>query len=202
MLCPVMSKAQVRYGFETSAGMVFNDGLEAHTANGDFIAEIILPRKWTPNWLALSCKVGAGVTSLGVYCDEENNIYFDREIIAGMSIPVKLEAKYLITNSIRFYANAGMRLQMGFLDEYDEYYDNYSGYYDSDYESGWNTGVAAEFGAGFEFGWFRIGYQYTRLPGMVFHEDYNGSKGVHGFSLAFMFNGSRMLKKSSKLKVY
>ncbi len=202
MLCPVISNAQVRYGLEISGGGSYYESNDYYyyedvsCINMNFIAEGILPRKWTPNWLALSYITGIGMTSAWTDYDNDEG-WGDSELyMPNINVPVKLEAKYLISNKIRFFANGGLRLHVGEVGLYDR--ENYD-----DGNEEWTAGFGTEFGAGFEFGFFRIGYQYTRLPGMMFSDNYDYKhKGVHGISMAFMFNGDRLLKKTSKLKMY
>ena len=153
-------------------------------------AEYILPRKWTPNWMVLSIRGQFGEggflgnTEFSDYFTIDGNEYNDNYSV-GLMIPIDVELKLLLSNNCRFFINGGLPNLINF------------GEYKIEYAPGY------EFGVGFEFGFFRIGYKNVNLnksffPGNIGNK-YNNQ---HTLTGAFVFNGNRFLKKKSTLKLH
>ena len=174
------------YGFYESKNMNYNGGAAAFLT-----AEYILPRKWTPNWMAISIqgKFGGGLLSSNNYSDYSINIYDSHTYIdeiepTGLMVPIDLELKFLLSNNCRFFINGGVPNMVCFSKK-------------TFYSPGY------EVGAGFEFGFFRIGYKNVNYNNS-FLPDNKGNKynNLHTLSMAYLFNGNRFLKKKSNLKIY
>ncbi|MDR3793849.1 outer membrane beta-barrel protein [Phocaeicola sp.] len=173
-----------------------NTGRWVHQAN--IMGDYLLPRQWTPNWLTLSLRTGAGfmwAEDCSSFNTETGNT-FTRAY--GIDIPFEIEFKYLFSNRIRFYLNGGGTF----------FYAVHSGREDSfNFFSGdpliKSTHLGYQFGAGFEFGFFRIGYKNLSLAKTLTDGDYgNRLKSAHCLSIGFWFNGNRFLKKHSSLKAF
>lgn len=200
LVCVGNVSAQWRFGFEWNHTMftqynyngngVF-ENKEFKAAAGEtvfFTAEYILPRKWTPNWLSLSVRgqFGGGVFNENTKFD--GLFYIDGiELIdnfpAGIMIPIDAEAKLLINNNIRFFINGGIPNMINV--------------------DGGQYCMGYEFGLGFEFAFFRIGYKNVNFNN-TFVSGNIGNKfnNMHTLTGAFIFNGNRFLKKKSSLKAY
>ena len=211
MVLPKVVSAQnmIRLGVESNVGfgpryyygntdrsfiLKENDNLQL--CNGNFVVEHILPRKWFPNWMAASVRWGVGCMQLNVV--DVPNGYKDSNFLGvngemayfGLDVPVGLEVKLLLSDNVRFYVNGSFVNFVGTCD----------------YESS-DIGVNSylfgyEWGGGFEFGFFRIGYKNISFAN-TYYEGNKGNKllNTHTISVGFMFNGNRFLKKRSKLTV-
>lgn len=204
------ANAQWRFGIEGGSGVhpaylydpegffmgKDNTARSVHQAN--IMGDYLLPRQWTPNWLTLSLRTGAGfmwAEDCSSFNTETGNT-FTRAY--GIDIPFEIEFKYLFSNRIRFYLNGGGTF----------FYAVHSGREDSfNFFSGdpliKSTHLGYQFGAGFEFGFFRIGYKNLSLAKTLTDGDYgNRLKSAHCLSIGFWFNGNRFLKKHSSLKAF
>lgn len=200
LVCAANVSAQWRFGVEwnylmmqqfhyDSEGVFQEKKLNAFGGmTGFFTAEYILPRKWTPNWMALSIKGQLGGGSFSSNSKFEDAFYVDEENIndflpAGIMIPIDVELKLLLNNTTRFFVNGGIPNMINV--------------------DGGQYCMGYEFGAGFEFGFFRIGYKNVNLN-KTFISANRGNKynNIHTFTASFIFNGNRFLKKNSSLKAY
>ena len=210
---PFYVNAQWRFGLDGSVG--FNPAYH-YDQNGfftekdntgrifgqvNYMADYLLPRQWTPNWLTLSLRIGIG----GTYV-EDNSIFKEeytvddddrtRTWITGIGTPIEAEVKYLISNSTRIYINGGITPIFA-IDGEDLGYD-----YSNDFIYR-TINIGYQFGVGFEFRNFRIGYKNFSLTKTITKFDLgNKLKSAHAISIGFWFNGNRTLKKCSKLKAY
>ncbi len=203
-LFPIAGSAQGwRVGFEGGPGsMLTNVTLidkDEHNSydteyylDGKFQAvfEYILPRQWFPNYLAGSVRLGFGAAFYDRYFpyykgsdDDYDWDYWDdnSEQNAHMDIPLEAEIKYLFTNNVRAYANVGLAVY-GNVDY---------GYW----------GVGSQFGIGFEFGFFRLGYKCVHLPTAI-EPRVKSWNNAHMITYGIMLNGNQYFKKKSKLKMY
>lgn len=208
LVCVENVSAQWRFGIEYNHTMMtefyYNgDGVFVYeefnpTAgmNGFITAEYILPRKWTPNWIALSIRsqFGGGAffkntNFLGYHFetgeDHLSDEYIESSNPAGLMIPINLEAKLLLNNNIRFFINGGIPNMISLSQENPIH------------------SIGYEFGCGFEFGFFRIGYKNINLnKSFISKNRGNKYNNMHTLTGAIIFNGNRFLKKKSSLKVY
>lgn len=200
LVCASNVSAQWRFGFEWNHTMftqynydrngVF-ENKELKAAAGEtvfFTAEYILPRKWTPNWLSLSVRGQFGGGAFNENTKFDGLFYIDGiELIdnfpAGIMIPIDAEAKLLLNNNIRFFINGGIPNMINV--------------------DGGQYCMGYEFGLGFEFAFFRIGYKNVNFNN-TFVSGNKGNKfnNMHTLTGAFIFNGNRFLKKKSSLKAY
>ena len=173
-----------------------NTGRWVHQAN--IMGNYLLPRQWTPNWLTLSLRTGAGfmwAEDCSSFNTETGNT-FTRAY--GIDIPFEIEFKYLLSNKIRFYLNGGGTFFYAIHSGREDSFNFFSS--DSLIKS---THLGYQFGAGFEFGFFRIGYKNLSLAKTLTDGDYgNRLKSAHCLSIGFWFNGSRFLKKHSSLNAF
>ncbi len=207
MLCPMVSNAQLRYGYEVSALMGTDEDVvdlyEGMQVGLTF--EYLLPRKWFPNDMAVSVRTGVGATYIDYEYEYEytsyrtegsyyngkyhytqvpyTSYYWDGDDNTALSIPLEAEFKYLVTNNFRLYANVGATFHA----------------FNSELQ---DNAFGTQFGAGFEWKWFRLGYKYVNFPEDMFDIDSDGGTKAHAITLSYVFNGSRLLKKKSKLKMY
>lgn len=185
------------YGSEDRSFIVKkNINLQLYNAN--FIVEHILPRKWFPNWMAASVRWGVGNMQLNVVdvADDMRDYYEDylgvngEMAYFGLDVPVGLEVKLLLSDNVRFYVNGSFVNFVGTCDLEPS-------------DIGVNSYLFGyEWGGGFEFGFFRIGYKNISFAN-TYYEGNKGNKllNTHTISVGFMFNGNRFLKKRSKLTV-
>ena len=173
-----------------------NTGRWVHQAN--IMGDYLLPRQWTPNWLTLSLRTGAGfmwAEDCSSFNTETGNT-FTRAY--GIDIPFEIEFKYLLSNKIRFYLNGGGTFFYAIHSGREDSFNFFSS--DPLIKS---THLGYQFGAGFEFGFFRIGYKNLSLAKTLTDGDYgNRLKSAHCLSIGFWFNGSRFLKKHSSLNAF
>lgn len=177
--------------------------------SANFYYDIIFPRSWTPNWMALSMQIGFGTMQL--YCNDSyiaNACSYmfveygnwqakpDGVWSRGVNLPVGFDVKFLMSDNVRFFINGGV---LNYLNTYDNFCNPSLDFnvIDKLYVFGYN------YGCGFEFGPLRMGYKLTSFPKMIF----GGKRGnqydnIHTISLGIMFNGNRFLKRNSHLKVY
>ncbi len=118
LACSVNGNAQWRFGFEGGPGFTsayeYDD--EGHFLNEDktgrlfgqanFMMDYLLPRNWTPNYLALSLRAG-----LGFMWVEDCSTFSGYDTYTqsmGVDIPLEVEVKYLLTNRSRVYLNGGV----------------------------------------------------------------------------------------------
>lgn len=204
------ANAQWRFGIEGGGGVhpaylydpegffmeKDNTGRWVHQAN--IMGNYLLPRQWTPNWLTLSLRTGAGfmwAEDCSSFNTETGNT-FTRAY--GIDIPFEIEFKYLLSNKIRFYLNGGGTFFYAIHSGREDSFNFFSS--DSLIKS---THLGYQFGAGFEFGFFRIGYKNLSLAKTLTDGDYgNRLKSAHCLSIGFWFNGSRFLKKHSSLNAF
>lgn len=169
-----------------------NGFVQLYTSN--FIVEHILPRRWFPNWMATSVRWGAGFMQLNavdVPDGYSNNNFLGVQgdmAYRGLDVPIGLEVKFLLNDNIRFYVNGSLINFVGYCD------------YESDISAINSYLLGYDWGAGFELGFFRVGYKNISFANTY----YEGNKGnrllnTHTISVGFMFNGNRFLKKRSKL---
>lgn len=201
LVCAANVSAQWRFGFEWNQTFmtqynydrmgVFQD----KTLNamggmaGLLTAEYILPRTWTPNNLSLSIRGAIGGCNFGSNTEFEDDFYIDGEKFygtnpAGMMFPIEIEGKILLNNNVRLYVNGGVP---NFLNV----------------DDGAEFCVGYQYGVGFEFGFFRIGYKNMNFN-KTFISAGRGNKynNLHTLTASFIFNGNRFLKKKSSLKAY
>ena len=199
LVCAANVSAQWRFGFEWNHFFItkyhydnqgffksketnFNGGMA-----GLLTAEYILPRKWTPYWMALSIqgKLGGGPLSNNTDFEDSYIEYMHDDEPGGLMIPIDIELKFLLSNTCRFFINGGVPNMINL----------------TSHEAIYTTGY--EFGTGFEFGFFRIGYKNVNLNN-TFIPDNIGNKynNLHTLTASFIFNGNRFLKKKSSLKAY
>lgn len=211
------ANAQWRFGIEGGGGVHtayhydyngFNTGKDnkgrtMYQAN--FVADYLLPRHWTPNWLTLSLRTGIGFMQI-----EDNSMFNPHNYIfisdenrteaweRGVDLLFEVEAKYLISNKTRIYLNGGITPIFAY-DGTDEYFDNDS-YKEFTYKVG---NIGYQFGIGIEIGSFRIGYKNFNMAKTITEEERgNRLKSAHCLSIGFWFNGSRFLKKHSSLNAF
>lgn len=214
---PLNANAQWRFGLEGGGGIhpayhydyngfytgKDNAGRTMYQAN--FVADYLLPRHWTPNWLALSLRAGVGFIQIQdnsmfnpynyTYISDENRTEAWEK---GMDLLFEVEAKYLVSNKTRIYINGGITPIFAFNGT-DEYYDNDS-YSEFTYKVG---NIGYQFGIGIEIGSFRIGYKNFNMAKTITEgERGNKLKSAHTLSIGYWFNGSRFLKKHSSLKAF
>lgn len=211
-------KGQVRFGVEGNVGLgpyyrYDRDGFFERTKraymllwSANIYYDIIFPRKWTPNWMALSMQFGVGTMQL--YCNDS----FIANICSyeyghwrvkpsgiwsrGVNFPVGFDVKFLMSDNVRFFINGGV---LNYLNTYDKFSNPYLdlNVIDKLYVFGYN------YGCGFEFGPLRISYKLISFPKLIFDgEQGNQYDNIHTISFGIMFNGNRFLKKKSYLKVY
>lgn len=206
------ANAQWRFGIEGGSGVhpaylydpegffmgKDNTGRWVHQAN--IMGDYLLPRQWTPNWLTLSLRTGAG------FMWAEDCSSFDKRTgdtftkAYGIDIPFEIEIKYLFSNKIRFYLNGGGTFFYGIYKLHSFNSDHNDPLSYTDVKPGH---LGYQFGAGFEFGFFRIGYKNLSLAKTLTDGDYgNRLKSAHCLSIGFWFNGSRFLKKHSSLNAF
>lgn len=207
------ANAQWRFGFEVNAGanpgytydengfFLRKDKYQRLLGQGNFMADYLLPRRWTPNYLALSMRIGLGgmyVTDSSCFNLEEfeSNKKRTQAWISGISIPLELEVKYLISNSTRLYVNGGINSLVSIDGKAVNFEDR-------------DVMIGYQFGVGLEFHNFRIGYKNISMTKTISQaEDYpeeefgNKLKSAHSLTIGFWFNGNRTLKKYSILKAY
>lgn len=200
LLCVGNVSAQWRFGVEWNHTIFkeFNydsNGYFAKTMpslaggmTGFLTAEYILPRIWTPNWIALSVRGQLGGGAFKNNTKFSGDFKIDGKTVyssgpAGLMIPIDIEAKLLLTNNVRLFVNGGIPNMINV--------------------DGEKYCMGFEFGAGFEFGFFRIGYKNVNLNN-TFYSGNRGNKynNMHTLTGAFIFNGNRFLKKKSSLKAY
>ena len=201
LVCAANLSAQWRFGFEfnytfltqynyDSYGFFESKNINYVGGEAAFLtAEYILPRKWTPNWMAISIQGklgGGGLNSNNIYDKAISDYeYLDSYSPSGLMIPIDVELKFLLSNNCRFFVNGGIPNMLTL----------------SNVEVAYAPGL--EIGAGFEFGFFRIGYKNVNYNNS-FLPDNKGNKynNLHTLSMAYLFNGNRFLKKKSNLKLY
>lgn len=216
----------VRFGFEGNYGIGpyynYDLGNESWENDGAFISkdykmlvysvnfytDIIFPRRWTPNWMALSMQVGLGFMQMNYNDNYFYNLFgafSDDYLSRGANIPVNFEVKFLLSDDMRFFINCGAVNYMAISQwDYSRLYGYFSDGYGLDvrenerfYMLGYN------YGFGFEFGFFRVGYKLTNMAYNILKIDIgNRHDNIHTISAGIMFNGNRFLKKKSHLKVY
>lgn len=210
---PMSGNAQWRFGFEGGPG--FNSYYEYDTkgyflnedktgcifGQANFMMDYLLPRKWTPNYLALSLRAGLGFmivedcSTFGGYDTYTESM--------GVDIPLEVEVKYLLTNRARVYLNGGVTPYVNIASD-DSWYKSSMdepGYWDGTGPRPFMLGY--QFGLGVEFGNFRIGYKHFCMSKTIDKAGLgNKAKPVHAFTVGFWFGGSRLLKKKSSLKAY
>lgn len=210
---PMSGNAQWRFGFEGGPG--FNTGYvydsEGYFMNEDktgrlfgqanFMMDYLLPRQWTPNYLALSLRAG-----LGFMWVEDCSTFSSYDTYTqsmGVDIPLEVEVKYLFTNRARVYLNGGVTPYVNIASD-DSWYKSSMdepGYWDGTGTRPFMLGY--QFGLGVEFGNFRIGYKHFCMSKTIDKAGLgNKAKPVHAFTVGFWFGGSRLLKKKSSLKAY
>lgn len=201
LVCAANVSAQWRFGVEwnhtfmtqhnyDAEGVFQNKSTNAMGGMTGFLTvEYILPRIWTPNWLALSIRGQIGGGAFGDNTSFENDdFYIDGEKFygtnpAGMMFPINIEGKILLNNNVRLYVNGGVP---NFLNV-----------------DGIKYCMGYEYGIGFEFGFFRVGYKNMNFNN-TFISAGRGNKynNLHTLTASFIFNGNRFLKKNSSLKAY
>lgn len=200
LLCAGNVSAQWRFGVEwnnimytqynyDNNGVFQNKSLNTSDGKaGFFTAEYILPRYWTPNWLSISLRGQLGGFNIEGNTKFEDSFMIDGEYLhevhlAGIMVPIDIEAKLLLNNNIRLFVNGGIPNMINV--------------------DGGPYCMGFEFGAGFEFAFFRIGYKNVNLNN-TFYSGNRGNKynNMHALSASFIFNGNRFLKKKSSLKAY
>lgn len=184
-------------------GFYENRSFNNLTLSANLFADIIFPRSWTPNWIALSTQIGMGFMQMRnnddffYYVFDKNGEPFSR----GFNVPLNLEVKFLMSDNVRLFFNAGV---VNYLTlSYDTY--SYSSESVSAFDEDWARFYmfGYNYGFGFEFGALRIGYKLTNFTKTILKENIgNKYKNIHTLSLGIMFNGNRFLKKKSYLKVY
>lgn len=174
----------------------------------NFYTDIIFPRRWTPNWMALSMQVGLGFMQMNFNDNYFYNLFgtfSDDYLSRGADIPISFETKFLISDNLRFFINCGVVNYLAISQwDYSRLYGDFSHGYGLDiveserfYMLGYNLGF------GFEFGAFRFGYKQTSMAHNVIKMDIgNRHANIHTINFGIMFNGNRLLKKNSHLKVY
>lgn len=200
--------AQFRMGIDWSYGIPKSYTYYTHyyddeenympTVHVGFSFEYVLPRRIMPLYLPLSIKSGvyyAHYEEAPLEGSEYYN-YGDAYWGQGIGIPVVAEVKYLINNNIRVYANAGVTLNVLYLDYlHDREYEINAGD-----EFAFKAGGTVE--AGIEFRNFRIGFGYRSLFSTFYGMDDEKKVGSGFISMGWRFGGNRLFKKTSKLNVY
>lgn len=173
-------------GFFESKETNFNGGMA-----GFLTAEYILPRKWTPYWMAISIqgKFGGGPFSNNTHLEFDYRLddggYLKSYNPGGLMIPIDIELKLLLSNTCRFYINGGVPNMINMTSDTPIYATGY------------------EFGAGFEIAFFRIGYKNVNFNNTFISGNIgNKYNNLHTLTTSFIFNGNRFLKKKSCLKAY
>ena len=202
LVCAANLSAQWRFGVGMNYDInsakyyeTFSDSPEerirARCISLDLNAEYVLPRTWTPNWMALSLRTGAGFMQLNKNAYNESEEVFHTR---GIDVPLGAEVKFLLTDNTRFYINCGIvnNLIVGY--GYDQELVDELQF--NDYMFGY------EYGAGFEFNIIRIGYKCLSFTNNIYDdvELIDMYKGLHTLSFSLMFNGNHFFKKKSKLK--
>lgn len=210
---PLNGNAQWRFGFEGGPG--FNSGYEYDSegyfmnedktgrlfGQANFMMDYLLPRKWTPNYLALSLRAG-----LGFMWVEDCSTFSGYDTYTqsmGVDIPLEVEVKYLLTNRVRVYLNGGLTpyVNVSSSDSWEitplDNPEDFEGFGARSFILGY------QFGLGVEFGNFRLGYKHLCMSKTIDKAGLgNKAKPVHAFTVGFWFGGSRLLKKKSSLKAY
>lgn len=210
---PMNGNAQWRFGFEGGPG--FNTAYEYDSkgyfenedkfgrlfGQANFMMDYLLPRKWTPNYLALSLRAGLGFMWVEDCSTFDSYDTYTQSM--GVDIPLEVEVKYLLNNRMRIYLNGGITPYVN-VSSTDSWYKG-TEYDPADWE---DTGarpfiLGYQFGIGFEFGNFRLGYKHFCMSKTIDKAGLgNKAKPIHAFSVGFWFGGSRLLKKKSSLEVY
>lgn len=209
---PFVANAQWRWGVDGSFGIspayqydsdgfyTGKDNYGRYLGQAHVMFDYMLPRRWTPNYLVLSLRVGIGFMQAednSSFSDSYHSWAVDRtETMArGVDMPLEVEAKYLVSNNFRIYLNGGATPFIVVGSE---------SCFDDEVDAPVKTGhIGYQFGAGFEFKNFRIGYKNFSLAKTLTEGEYgNNLKSAHAVSIGFWFNGNRFLKKRSKLKLY
>lgn len=201
--------AQFRMGIDWSMGIPKNytyytryyDDEESYmpTAHAGFSFEYVLPRRIMPLYLPLSIKSGVYYAHYEEAPMEGSEYYYnygDAYWGQGIGIPVVAEVKYLINNNIRVYANAGITLNVLYLDNLYDRTDEV----DVGDEFTFKAGGTVE--TGIEFRNFRIGFGYRSLFSTFYGMDDEKKAGSGFISMGWRFGGNRLFKKTSKLNVY
>ena len=204
MLTEGVNGQSVRFGVESNVGFGpyykydssgFLEGKERSNMllwSANIYYDIIFPRKWTPNWMALSMQLGAGFMDwrYNDSCIKDYFAEFEDYMSRGVNMPIGIDVKFLISDNIRFFVNCGPIFYFNIYDQLDDVLMK-------DYLLGYNYGLGLEFGA------LRIGYKLTNFPNTIYEENIgNKYENIHTLSMGIMFNGNRFLKKKSYLKVY
>ena len=197
---------QVRFGVESNVGLgpyyyydrdgFFEDKERANLLlySTNFFTDIIFPRKWTPNWMALSMQIGLGFMEMnyndsymqGMASESRHSI-----MSRGFNFPLGVDVKLLISSDVRFFLSGGVVNYINIAGDLG------AGFRNRAYLYGLN------YGTGFEFGPLRISYKLTSFPKTI-NKGNLGNKysNIHTLNMGIMFNGNRFLKKKSYLKVY
>lgn len=158
--------------------------------------DIIFPRYWTPNWMALSTQIGMGFMQMenndeffySIF-DNDGHSFFSR----GINLPLNFEIKFLLSDNVRLFFNTGVVNYITLSYDSSNLDDDLARFY----MFGYNYGI------GFEFGALRVGYKLTNFTKTILKENIgNKYRNIHTLSMGIMFNGNRFLKKESHLKVY
>lgn len=213
LVFPLSGNAQWRFGFEGGPG--FNSGYEYDSegyfmnedktgrlfGQANFMMDYLLPRQWTPNYLALSLRAG-----LGFMWVEDCSTFSGYDTYTqsmGVDIPLEVEVKYLLTNRARVYLNGGLTpyVNVSSSDSWEitplDNPEDFEGFGARSFILGY------QFGLGVEFGNFRLGYKHFCMSKTIDKAGLgNKAKPVHAFTVGFWFGGSRLLKKKSSLKAY
>lgn len=209
----VKGNAQWRFGFEGGPGFssTYEYDSDGYFQNEDktgrlfgqanFMMDYLLPRNWTPNYLALSLRAGLGFMWVEDCSTFDGYDTYTQSM--GVDIPLEVEVKYLLTNRARVYLNGGITPYADISSS-----DSWDRSPKDDPEVWEDTGtrpfiLGYQFGVGIEFGNFRVGYKHFCMSKTIDKAGLgNKAKPIHALSVGFWFGGSRFLKKHSTLKAY
>lgn len=210
---PISGSAQWRFGMEGGPGFspAYEYDSEGYFLDKDksgrlfgqanIMADYLLPRKWTPNYLALSLRAGLGFMWVEDCSSFDVGETYTQSM--GVGIPLEVEVKYLLTNRTRVYLNGGVTPYIN-VSSSDSWYFSPVDEQEMIDEYGPRSFILGyQFGLGIEYGNFRIGYKHFCLSKTIDKAGYgNKMKPAHALSFGFWFGGSRLLKKHSALKAY
>lgn len=217
MLMPDTAHAQVkpRIGIEGNIGFgmryeydsrgvfqqkMLSDNPQIYSAN--IVLEHILPRTWTPNWMATSIRWGCGFMQLNAvdygeffptrdydydYPYSYLDIHQGYMAYIGLNVPIGVEVKFLLDNNIRIFINGSF---INFL----------SGYDNTDVGNN-NYLFGYDYGFGLEYGFYRIGIKNIGFANTFYKGNLGNKMNTLSVSIGFMLNGNRYLKKNSKLTI-
>lgn len=190
------------YGIPKSFSYYYSSDDEDYmpTAYAGFSFEYVLPRHIMPLYLPLSIKSGIGYAHYEEAPGEEfGNRWGDTFWGQGIGVPLTAELKYLISNNVRAYVNAGITLNCLNVDFVSE--ENYSYYSGSD-DTKWKFMVGGTTEVGIELHNYRIGFGFRKLLSSFNGLEDEEKAGNIFVSVGLRFGGNRLFKKTSKLSVY